>query len=57
MDGAAVYRQKAEIQLLPLLNGPRFSGVTYPFVLNLIWGLASKWWKAATTTTREEYTT
>ena len=41
IDGAAIYRQEAEIGLLSLLNGPRFSGTTYPFALNSIWNLAS----------------
>ena len=40
MDDAAIYRQEAEIRLLPLQNESLFSGVTYPFALNPIWGLA-----------------
>ena len=33
MDDAAIYRREAEIGLLPLYNGPRISGVTYPHCL------------------------
>ena len=42
MDNTTIYRQEAEIGLLPLLIGHRFLGVTQAFTLNPLWILASQ---------------
>ena len=42
MDSVAIYRREAEIGLLLLQNRPPFSGVTIPFALNPVRGLASQ---------------
>ena len=52
MDGAAIYRQDVEIGLLPLLNGTRFSKITYLFVsIHEAW--PPKWQKTTKTTDLE----